>query len=259
MMAPAPFRAFFARLARGDGGAYVSGMRSSVCLIAIALVWTSAALAAGRALDGAPVALNNAQTWCISPREPLPNWDTPAHPDCKMTWRVLAERGDRVLYSARYAWPSPRRTKDLPRVLTEVLYEGVKGSRVVRRLYAVQDDESHVRLEPLRLVSVGGMTIVESRVCMSGTSECGRELAVWSESGIESMRDHTIPEIRALLPKGYDLNATPDIDLGALKGSGKAWAQGDGDCCPSATIEFTLRLDDGELHVRDLKFVRRPA
>ena len=39
------------------------------------------ARAAGRALDGAPVGLNNAQAWCISPREPLPNWDGPAHPE----------------------------------------------------------------------------------------------------------------------------------------------------------------------------------
>lgn len=226
---------------------------------AILLLASTAALAAGRALDGAPVPLNNAQSWCISPKEPLPNWDGPAHADCKMVWRVLAERGDRILYSARYAWPSPVHAADSPRVLTEVLFEGVRGSRVLRRVYAVQDDESHVRLEPLRFVTIGGVAIVESRVCMSGTGECGRELASWTDGKVEPMKDHTVAEIRALLPKGYDLNLNPEIDLGTLRGSGKAWAKGDADCCPSATIEFTLRLDDGELHVGDLKLQRRPA
>jgi hypothetical protein len=217
------------------------------------------ARAAGRALDGAPVGLNNAQAWCISPREPLPNWDGPAHPDCKMVWRVLAEHGDRILYSARYAWPSSVHSTDAPRVLTEVLFEGVRGSKVVRRLYAVQDDETHVKLEAIRLLSVSGLSILESRICMPGTGECGRELAVWTDGKVEPMRDRTVPEIRALLPKGYDLNLNPEIDLHSLTGSGKAWAKGDADCCPSAEIRFTLRLADGELHVRDLKFSRRPA
>ena len=226
---------------------------------ALILFGSTAALAAGRALDGAPVAINTAQQWCISPREPLPNWDGPAHPECKMVWRVLAERGDRTLYSARYAWPSPLYTKDNPRVLTEVLFEGVKGSRVLRRLYVVQDDESHVKLDPLRLQTIGDTTIVESRVCMSGTGECGRDLAIWTDGQIEPMKDHTIADIRALLPKGYDLNLNPEIDLPSLRGSGNAWAKGDADCCPSARIEFKLRLEEGALHVRDLKFLRKPA
>jgi hypothetical protein len=226
---------------------------------ALVLLGSTVALCAGRALDGAPVALNTAQQWCISSREPLPNWDGPAHPECKMVWRVLAERGDRTLYSARYAWPSPLYSKDNPRVLTEVLFEGVKGSRVLRRLYVVQDDESHVKLDPLRVLTIGDATIVESRVCMSGTGECGRDLATWSDGQIEPMKDHTVADIRKLLPRGYDLNLNPEIDLSALRGSGKAWAKDDAECCPSARIEFTLRLEAGALHVRDLKFLRKPA
>src|SRR5258706_13555275 len=112
------------------------------------------ALAEARVLDGAPVSLNKPQSWCVAPVGPLPNWDTPAHPDCKMVWRTLAERDGRILYSARYAWPNAGRAAEPLRVLTEVLYEGIRGSRVVRRLYAVQDDEAHVRLAPLRLVTI---------------------------------------------------------------------------------------------------------
>jgi len=231
-------------------------MRRTATFALFALIAAAPAFAAGRALDGGPVGLNNAQTWCISQREPLPNWDGPAHPDCKMVWRVLGEHGDRVLYSARYAWPSAVQTKDMPRVLTEVLFEGLKGSKVVRRLYAVQDDESHVKLEPIKLLGVGDRSIIMSRVCMSGTGECGRELAVWTDGKIEPIKDHTVTEIRALLPKDYDINLMPDIDLGSLTGTGKAWSKSDKDCCPSATIKFTLHLDDSELHVKDLKFVR---
>jgi len=44
-----------------------------------------------------------------------------------------------------------------------------------------------------------------------------------------------------------------------MSGSGKAWKRGDDDCCPSAAIEFTLRLDERELHVAELKFQRLPA
>ncbi len=231
----------------------------NVIATAVLVLGSTSALCAGRARDGAPVAINTAQQWCISPREPLPNWDGPAHPECKMVWRVLAERGDRTLYSARYAWPSPLYAKDNPRVLTEVLYEGVKGSRVLRRLYAVQDDESHVKADPLRVLTIDDTTIVEARVCMSATGECGRDLATWTDGSIEPMKDHTVADIRALLPKGYDINLMPEIDLTALRGTGKAWAKGDADCCPSAKIEFKLRLEDGALHVRDLKFLRKPA
>jgi hypothetical protein len=214
------------------------------------------ASAAGRVLDGASVPLNNARTWCVSPLSPLPNWDGPAHPDCKMVWRVLAERDGRILYSARYAWPSPSRSAVPIRMLSEVLYEGTRGSGVVRRLFAVQDDEAHVRLDPLRVLTVGGATIIESRVCMTGTGECGRELATWAGGRIEMIQDRTVAELRSKLPKGYDIKLNPEVDLASLKGSGKAWAKGDADCCPSAAIEFTLKLDARELHVDELKFQR---
>jgi len=225
--------------------------------VTVAILVSIPSFAAGRALDGGPVALNRAQTWCIAPMGPLPNWDLPGHPECKMVWRVLATKGDRTLYSARYAWPSSSRSAEPLRVLTEVLYEGVRGSRVVRKLYAVQDDEAHVRLEPLRLVTIAGSTVIESRVCMSATGECGRELAAWTDGRVAEIDNHTVAELRAKLPSGYDLKMNPDIDLTSMSGSGKAWAKGDADCCPSAAIEFTLRLDATELHVQDVKFQRR--
>jgi hypothetical protein len=230
-------------------------IRIPLALLAASIACASAH-AAGRVLDGATVPLNNAQTWCVSPLSPLPNWDGPAHPDCKMVWRVLAERNGRILYSARYAWPSPSRSERPLRMLSEVLYEGARGSSVVRRLYAVQDDEAHVRLEPLRVLSVGAATVIESRVCMSDTGECGRELATWNGDRIEMIEDRTIAELRSKLPKGYDIKLNPEVDLASLKGSGKAWAKGDADCCPSAAIEFTLKLDARELHVGEVNFQR---
>jgi hypothetical protein len=208
-------------------------------------------------LDGAEVPLNTAQNWCPAPVGPVPNWDGPAHPECAMAWRVLAERDGRVLYSARYAWPSPTRSKEPLRVLTEVLYEGALGSNVVRKLYAVQDDEAHVRLAPLRMVTIGQATVIESRVCMTATGECGHELAAWSAGGIRAIDDRTIADIRLKLPTGFDLRMNPDVDLTALSGKGRAWSAHDRDCCPSAAIEFTLRLTGGELHVDALKFERR--
>ena len=215
--------------------------------------------AAGRVLDGAPMSLNKAQAWCVSPRGPLPNWDTPAHPECKMVWRTLFEKDGRTLYSARYAWPSQIRSSEPLRVLTEVVFESVPGGRLVRRLYAVQDDEATVRLAPLRVLTVGGATILESQVCMTGTSECGRELVAWTPGSVAAIADHTLPDIRAKLPKGYDLKESPAIDLAALTGAGKAWAKGDADCCPSAIIRFNLRLEARELHVADLQFQRGGA
>jgi hypothetical protein len=220
--------------------------------------WVSL-FAAGQILNGAPVALNKAQKWCVSPMGPVPNWDTPAHPECKMVWRVLAERNGRTLYSARQAWPSRSRSSEPLRVLTEVLYEGTAGSRVVHRLYAVQEDEAHLHLEPLRLVTIGGATVIESKVCMTGTNECGRELVTWTDGAVAPIDDRTVAEIRSRLPKGYDIKINPEIDLGSMSGSGKAWKSGDGDCCPSAAIEFTLRLDARELHVEELKFQKLPA
>jgi hypothetical protein len=230
--------------------------RILVTLLVLTTAWASAH-AAGRVLDGAPVPLNNAQTWCVSPLSPLPNWDGPAHPDCKMVWRVLAERNGRILYSARYAWPSPTRSEKPVRMLSEVLYEGARGSSVVHRLFAVQDDEAHVRLEPLRVVTVGDTAIIESRVCMSDTGECGRELAAWSGGRIAMIRDRTVAELRSKLPKGYDIKLNPEIDLMSLKGSGKAWAKGDADCCPSASLAFTVELDSGELHLGAVTFQKR--
>ena len=227
--------------------------------VTVAFLACSAAAAGGRVLDGAPVALNKAQTWCVAPRGPLPNWDTPAHPECKMVWRTLLTKDGRTLYSARYAWPSPVRSTEPLRVLTEVLYESLPGGRLVRKLYAVQDDEAHVRLAPLRVLTVGGQTIIESQVCMSGTDECGRELATWTPGAVKAVEDHTVKEIRAQLPKGYDLKETPVIDLAALSGAGKAWKKGDADCCPSAKIRFKLRFEDRALHVHDLEIQKGGA
>ncbi len=233
-------------------------IRTSLSIAVLTVGW-AAAHATGTVLDGAPVSLNKAQNWCVAPVGPPPNWDAPAHPLCKMVWRTLAERNGRILYSARYAWPSRVNGIEPLRVLTEVLFEGVPGSKVVRRLYAVQDDEAHVRLDPLRLVTIGAASVIESRVCMSGTGECGRELVLWRDGQVEPIENHTVAEIQEQLPKGYELKMNPEIDLPALSGRGKAWAKTDADCCPSATIAFTLRLDARDLHVVDLKFQRGGA
>jgi hypothetical protein len=228
-------------------------------LLAVFVAGSERVHAAGRVLDGAPVSLNKAQTWCVAQLAPLPSWDGPGHPECKMVWRVLGQKDDRILYSARYAWPSPTHSAEPLRVLTEVLFEGVRGSRIVRKLYAVQDDEAHVRLEPLRLVTVGGASLIESRVCMTATGECGRELAVWSDGRVDAIDNHTVADLRGKLPAGYDIKLNPELHLAAMSGSGKAWAKGDADCCPSAAIEFTLRLTALELHVEDVKLQRRGA
>jgi len=235
-------------------------MRASILVFAGFLMLASShAVASGQVLDGGPVSLNKAQTWCIAPSGALPNWDRPGHPECKMVWRVLAERNDRILYSVRYAWPSPGRSPEPLRVLTEVLYEGVRGSRIVRKLYAVQDDEAHVRLEPLRLVALGSAQVIESRVCMAATGECGRELATWTDAGVEAVANKTVAEIRSQLPKGYDVKMNPELDVASMSGTGKAWAERDADCCPSAAFAFTLRLDANELHAVDVKLTRRGA
>jgi len=235
-------------------------MRPSLFVLAgIMMLSSRYAAAAGHVLDGGPVSLSRAQTWCIAPNGPLPNWDGPGHPECKMVWRVLAERGDRILYSVRYAWPSPARSTEPLRVLTEVLYEGLRGSRIVRKLYAVQDDEALVRLDPLRLVTLDGTNVIESRVCMAATGECGREFATWTGKGVEAVENNTVAEIRSQLPKGYDVKMNPELDLASMSGSGKAWAARDADCCPSAAFAFTLHLDANALHVKDVKLTRRGA
>lgn len=228
------------------------------CALVAGLVASSLgqARAESRVLDGHPVSLTRAQTWCIAPGNNLPSWDAPSHPECKMLWRVLAERDGRVLYSARYAWPSPRRGGESWRVLSEVLFEGVKGSKVVHCLFAVQEDEARILLAPLQVVEVGDGTILESRVCMSGTTECGSEFARWGNGRVEKIADHTVSEIRSQLPKGYDLSTNPKIDLAQLSGEGKAATRNDADCCPSGTIAFKVRLEGTELHVEDLKFKR---
>jgi hypothetical protein len=212
--------------------------------------------AEGRVLAGNPMSIAKAQSWCIAPDRPVPSWDGPGHPECQMSWRELAERGGRVLYSARYAWPSPTRGDGRLRVLTEVLFEGVKGSRVVASLYAVQEDEARILPAPLRVHELAGRTIIESRVCMSDTTECGSEFAIWDNGQVEKIKNHTIAEIRERLPRGYDLNTTPQIDLASLSGKGSAWARGDADCCPSATFAFKLQFDGAALHVQDMQFRR---
>jgi hypothetical protein len=227
-------------------------LRLALLLGLIALPVTSAD-AEGRVLAGYPVSITKAQSWCIAPDRAVPSWDGPGHPECKMTWRVLAERGGRVLYSARYAWPSPTRGDGRWRVLTEVLFEGVKGSRVVTSLYAGQEDEARILPAPLRVLELEGQTLIESRVCMSGTTECGSEFARWDSGRVGKIENHTVAEIRERLPQGYDLNTTPQIDLASLSGKGTARTRGDADCCPSATIAFKLRLSGAELHVQDME------
>ncbi len=227
-------------------------IRLAILFGLIALPGTRAG-AEGRVLAGVPASIGKAQTWCIAPGTAVPSWDGHGHPECKMTWRVLAERGGRVLYSARYAWPSPTRGNGSKRVLTEVLFDGVTGSRVVTSLYAVQEDEARILPAPLRIFELDGRTVIESRVCMSGTTECGSEFAIWDNGRVAKIENHTVAELRERLPRGYELNTTPQIDLASLSGTGAAWTRGDADCCPSATIAFKVRLSGTELHVEDLE------
>jgi hypothetical protein len=228
----------------------------SVLVVGLVALLSTSANAESRALDGHPVAIVKAQSWCISPGPDIPSWDIPSNPECKMIWRVVAERNGRVLYSARYAWPSPRRAGESWRVLTEVLFEGAKGGQVVRSLFGVQEDEARMLLAPMQVRAVGDRTMLEARVCMSGTTECGSEFAIWSDGKVDKIEDHTVSEIRAQLPKGYDLSTNPQLDLVQLAGKGKASTKGDADCCPSATVAFKLRLDGTELHVEDVQFRR---
>jgi hypothetical protein len=210
--------------------------------------------AEGRVLAGSPISIVRAQTWCIAPDAPVPSWDGHGHPECKMTWRVLKERKGLVLYSARYAWPSPTRGAENRRMLTEVLFEGVAGSHVVTTLYAVQEDEALILPAPLRVFELEGKTVIESRVCMTGTTDCGSEFAIWDNGRVAKIENHAIAELRVQLPKGYVLNATPQIDLASMSGTGAAWSRHDADCCPSATIAFKVRLSGAELHVADMEF-----
>jgi hypothetical protein len=228
----------------------------SILMIGLAC---AGARAESRVLDGAEVSRNTAQKWCIAPTGPLPNWDSPADPNCEMVWRVLAEREGHVLYSARYAWPSPTHSRRPMRVLTEVLFEGAHGAPTLKRLFAVQEDEGHVVLAPLRVLSLGGMTVIESTVCMAETNECGRDLVAWDGGKVTPIKDETIVDIRRALPKDYDLRMNPSVDLAKLLGSGSAWAKRDADCCPSAAITFTLRLVDGQLRAEDLKLTPRTS
>jgi len=223
-----------------------------LCVAAAGLAWGSAH-AEGRVLDGAEIPLNTARNWCVAPTGPVPNWDRPAHPDCEMAWRVLAERGGRILYSARYAWPSPTHSRKPMRVLTEVLFEGSRDGASVKPLFAAQEDEGHVVMAPLRVLTIAGAAVIESRVCMSETKECGRDLATWDGGAVTPIKDETVVDIRRQLPKDYDLRMNPEVDLEKLLGKGKAWAKHDADCCPSAAIEFTVRLEDGELRAEDVK------
>jgi hypothetical protein len=223
-------------------------------VLAFGFLRPSIVAAAGQVLDGRPVALAKAQGWCISPGESLGSWDLPANPECKMTWRELVRRDGRILYSARYAWPGAPHGAARSRILTEVLFEGIEGSRVVRRLYGVQDDDARMILAPLAtLRSTGPATLLESRVCMTGTTECGSEFATWHDGRIDKIVDHTIAEIRAQLPQGADLATNPRIDLAALSGEGQVSMRGDPADRPSATVAFTLKLDGTELHLREMQ------
>lgn len=231
-------------------------MIRSALVVALVFLPLASAKAESRVLDGNPVSSLKAQTWCISPGTDVPSWDIPANPECKMAWRVLVERDGRTLYSARYAWPTRIQGDRPTRVLTEVLYEGVPGSKVVRRLFALQEDETRILPAPLKVLEISGVPVLESRVCMTGTNECGSEFAFWRNGRIEMIKDHTVAEIRKGLPRGYDLHTNPQIDIASLSGQGKASTRGDADCCPSASIAFKLRLDGTELHLQDMQFTR---
>jgi hypothetical protein len=126
----------------------------------------------------------------------------------------------------------------------------------VRALYAIQEDEARILLAPLKALELDGKTLLEARVCMSGTTECGSEFALWHDERVEKITDHTVAEIRAQLPRGYDLSTTPRIDLTSWSGNARASTKGDADCCPSATIAFTLSLDRTDLHLREMQFRR---
>jgi hypothetical protein len=91
----------------------------------------------------ARVALSTARSKCISESGPVPSWTGKAHPDCSVEWSELGTRGRRVLYRARYQWPSTEDPDTVLDVVTEVLFEGRRGGKQVMSLFVIQCDEGN--------------------------------------------------------------------------------------------------------------------
>ena len=208
---------------------------------ALALVWgvVSTAQGANEQAKFAPVPISRARGVCVTGSGLVPRWDGAPHPDCQVSWAELGQLGgERALYEGRYVWASP----EFPayKVVSVIVYERTNSGEVVTPLLALSQDETHVFLKEVHLRTVGSMHFVEVRQCLNGTGGCWQEFYKWSPGGLSKVAPSIDEQVRRLVPSGYRINKGARVNLEAMSGEVGLWLESDPNCCPSASMRFSL-------------------
>lgn len=93
-------------------------------------------------------------------------------------------------------------------------------------------------------------------LCLNGTGGCSEAFLLRSPSGWSVVEMAFLDEMKKYFPEGYRIHKGRRLDLRTLSGVQPIAAPGDGNCCPSGLVEFSLDLVGSTLHLRSAKVIK---
>lgn len=176
-------------MTEGPRYATAIAIRALACL-GFALTAPIASTVAGSVHGAVP--LHEARRQCFSTLEShLPVWSGAPHQHCRVTWARLGQIEGTRLFRGQYVWPS-NETPELM-VVTEVLLEAPAAASRLNPIFATQEDQTYVYLDPFTLHSVSGRKLVEVRGCLNGTGGCKQDFLEYKAGKLTPIIN-TVPE-----------------------------------------------------------------
>jgi hypothetical protein len=106
-------------------------------------------------------------------------------------------------------------------------------------------------LDTLRLVETSGDVFLALSLCLNGTGGCGDQYLRFDRGRWRPLTQPFARDLQARLPPEHWLHKGRQLDLETLSGVWPVSASGDGNCCPSLEMPFSLRLEGDALILRD--------
>lgn len=209
--------------------------------------------------DSTRVAAHEAWTRCVTPLRTNLVWAA-ADSTCQLVgFRPLGTAGGLAWSVARY-----RRsvvfddsldlgTMDLDELALFARAGPAPEERLVWHLVRDRDFEF---LDTLRWVATTRDIFLVVTLCLNGTGGCGDEYLRFADGGWRPLEQPFARALQARLPRDHWLHKGRRLDLETLTGIWPVAAPGDGNCCPSLELPFSLELVGDTLLLREAGTLR---
>jgi len=137
-----------------------------------------------------------------------------------------------------------------------VLLTHEAGSVDAQLVWHTVRDRDFEFLDSLQWVPTSHGVFLDLRTCLNGTGGCGDEYLRYRDGRWRYVPQPFTKDLQARLPPGHWLHKGRRLDLETLTGVWPVAAPGDGNCCPSLELPYTLVLVGDTLALRDAGSLR---